>query len=416
MRFGILQRHVVDQVARALALALLTITIIFVLFVVMAEATRKGLTPQDIARLIPFIIPGSLPYTVPVSLLFAVSVVYGRMAGDNEVIAVKAAGQSAMTLIWPTLGLGLALSGTLAVLSGEVIPRANHTAAVIVFNNMEDYFYKVLKKQREYDTPAWPFFVRADDVQGRTMINATFKHRVPGNPDAFDMVVQARQARLHFDVKAKKALVELIDAETESLPAILIINGKKYLEFPLPPNVDKDLGKEKIQEKTNGELKAESAANQRKIRVERKKRAIEAALRIAAGRISRVDPVAPGFPVLAEGVDWPGIGEAFSQYKYWELKYSELETEWHLRQAMSLGPLFFVLLGAPVGILFARRDFLSAFISCFVPIILVYYPLILASVNLGKQGVLYGPLIVWSGNLVLSLLAGAFALPPMMKH
>ena len=42
--------------------------------------------------------------------------------------------------------------------------------------------------------------------------------------------------------------------------------------------------------------------------------------------------------------------------------------------------------GAPVGILFARRDFLSAFISCFLPIIIVYYPLTLAGVNLGKDG------------------------------
>ena len=53
---------------------------------------------------------------------------------------------------------------------------------------------------------------------------------------------------------------------------------------------------------------------------------------------------------------------------------------------MACGSLFFVILGAPVGILFARRDFLSAFITCFVPIITLYYPLMLFGVNLGKEG------------------------------
>jgi lipopolysaccharide export system permease protein len=415
VRFGILQRHVVDQVFRAFALALLTITIIFVLFVVMAEATRRGLTPQDIARLVPFIIPSSLPYTIPVALLFAVSVVYGRMAGDNEVIAVKAAGQGAMTLIWPALGLGLALGSGLAALGGEVIPRANHRAAQVIFNNLEDYFYKVLKKERQFDTPAWPFFVRVDDVEGREMINATFKHRVPGNAESFDMVVQARRARIHFDTDALKAIVELIDAETESQPSIVIINGKKILVFDLPPGCRKDLDK-RIQEKTNAELRKEEAETRQKIRVERKKRAIEAAMRIAAGQFSRVEPLAPGHPVHVAGVNWVDIGEAFSQYKYWELKCYELETEWHLRFAMAFGAFFFVLLGAPVGILFARRDFLSAFICCFVPIIVLYYPLMLAGVNLGKQNVINGPLAVWGGNLVLGVLAGAFALPPVHRH
>ena len=59
-----------------------------------------------------------------------------------------------------------------------------------------------------------------------------------------------------------------------------------------------------------------------------------------------------------------------------------------MRIALAGGSFFFVLLGAPVGILFARRDFLSAFITCFVPIILIYYPLMLLGMNLGKEGLL----------------------------
>ena len=76
---------------------------------------------------------------------------------------------------------------------------------------------------------------------------------------------------------------------------------------------------------------------------------------------------------------------------------------------------FFVLLGAPVGILFARRDYLSAFISCFLPIIIIYCPLTLAGVNLGKEGLLDPMIGLWMGNCVLGILA-ALVLPPVIRH
>src|SRR5262249_9299310 len=110
---GILKRYVLGEVVRAFTLALLTITCIFVLFMIMAEAAKMGLTPRDIFALVPFVLPGSLPYTIPVSLLFAVTVVYGRLAADNEVIAVKTAGLSAWTVLSPAIFLGVTLSALL---------------------------------------------------------------------------------------------------------------------------------------------------------------------------------------------------------------------------------------------------------------------------------------------------------------
>ncbi|MEA2632599.1 MAG: lipopolysaccharide export system permease protein, partial [Chloroflexota bacterium] len=122
MLLGILQRYVLGELVRAFTLALLTITCIFVLFMIMAEAAKMGLTPRDIFTLVPYVIPGSLPYTIPVSLLFAVTVVFGRLAADNEVIAVKTAGLSAWTVLWPAIFVGSTLSGVLLYLSSGPIP------------------------------------------------------------------------------------------------------------------------------------------------------------------------------------------------------------------------------------------------------------------------------------------------------
>jgi lipopolysaccharide export system permease protein len=403
--YGILPRYIIGQVLKAFTLALLTLSSVIVLFTLIAKAAELGATPGDIARLVPLIVPGTLPYTIPVALLFAVSVVYGRVASDNEVVAVKAAGLGAMTVLWPSLWLGLALSVTLFVLSGEFIPRANHAAKVAVFRNLEDAFYKLLKKEREWPNKDWPFFIRVKDVEDKTLIGAYFMHRStdPKAPNTFDLTVYAEKATIRFDTERGVAHVYLVNSEIQggaNQPDVGLLN-REHLELPF------NRGKEKlpavpVQELTTAELAARQADRLRLMSQERRRQSGAAALWIASGRLGLVD--------------WPHIRAASSDYDYWRQDYKKLETEKHTRIALAGGAFFFVLLGAPVGILFARRDFLSAFISCFVPIILIYYPLMLMGMNLGKEGLLEPWLALLFGNAALALLAGFFALPPVLRH
>lgn len=392
------------QVVRTFLLALVTITIIFTLFVIMAEATRQGLAPQEVVGVLPYLVPGSLPYTIPVALLLAVSVVYGRIAADNEVMAIKAAGLSAWTILNPALILGAVLSLALFAMSSELIPRANNAFRRMIFGSIEDGFFRFLKKERELNNPGMPFYIQVRDIQGRTLIDPLFKHRAPSPPNppnTFDLTVSARSATIDFDIEKMVVTVELENAETQgpSQDFLFWIDGKRVLQYPLPKP---DQGPAKrVQEMTGGEIIEAQAEYLEKVKFERKRQAMSAALWITSGRINRVD--------------WGKLRAAHNEYSYWQQKYHELETEKHLRLALAGGGFFFVLLGAPVGILFAKRDFLSAFITCFVPIIVLYYPLVLAGVNLGKEAVA-PPHIVFGGNALLGLLAGFFALPPVRRH
>src|SRR5205823_11595883 len=83
-----------------------------------------------------------------------------------------------------------------------------------------------------------------------------------------------------------------------------------------------------------------------------------------------------------------------------------LEVEMHMRPAVGLGCLCFVLVGCPVGIWFSRSDYLSAFITCFLPIVFVYYPLLLCGLNLAK-GSMRIPLAVsiWTADGLIALVA-----------
>jgi lipopolysaccharide export system permease protein len=382
-------------------------TTIFVLFMVAAEAMRSRLlTPGDISHLVPYVIPSTLPYTIPVSLLFAVTVVYGRIAGDNEIIAVKSAGLSVMTMIWPTLFLAVIISGFLLHISRGWIPRSAHSAKMVLFKDAEDTFYKFLRRDKEFNNSQWPFLIKVREVQGREMIDATFNKRAKNkdNSDTYSMTIFAKRARLHFDEREKMVRVHLDQAEIQNYGKgndddVALIN-RNTLELPLPRDGKFSMEKS-IQEFSNDEMESELSKTRKRIATDRKHQAIEVGFQFAAGRL--------------DAIRWGEVQRAFIEHGYWQSRVNQFETEKQQRISMAFGSFFFVILGAPVGILFAKRDFLSAFMSCFVPIITLYYPLILFGINLGKEGSMEPWRALWIGNIVLIALA-VWVYPKIIKH
>src|SRR5207237_4428222 len=121
----ILQRMIFGQLVRVFVLALLSLTGMFLLGGVVAEATQRGLSPTQVLLIIPMLVPNTLPYTVPATCLFATCVVYGRLSHDNEITAVKAAGVHLGRLVGPAVLLGLlTAAGTLA-LDYQFIPTTH---------------------------------------------------------------------------------------------------------------------------------------------------------------------------------------------------------------------------------------------------------------------------------------------------
>jgi len=63
-----------------------------------------------------------------------------------------------------------------------------------------------------------------------------------------------------------------------------------------------------------------------------------------------------------------------------------IASERQIRPAFAVGCLCFALIGCPIGIWFSKSDYLSAFITCFLPIVTIYYPIMLCMVNLTRSG------------------------------
>src|SRR5947207_14027857 len=124
--FSILHRMIFRELVRVFLLALLALTGMLLLAGIVAEASQQGLQPSQILAAIPLLIPGTLPYTIPATTLFATCVVYGRMAADNEILAIKSAGINLVHVVGPGLLLGVVMSGVTMALYYHVIPYSHH--------------------------------------------------------------------------------------------------------------------------------------------------------------------------------------------------------------------------------------------------------------------------------------------------
>jgi lipopolysaccharide export system permease protein len=91
-----------------------------------------------------------------------------------------------------------------------------------------------------------------------------------------------------------------------------------------------------------------------------------------------------------------------------------LQTEPWRRWANGFSCFFFVVAGIPLAIRLRNSDVLTSFFLCFLPILLVYYPLLAFGVDRAKGGVL-PPYTVWLGNVFL-LLAGLWLLRKVLRY
>lgn len=85
----------------------------------------KGVSVFDILRLLIYLIPSLLSFTIPMACLVSMVMAFGRLSSDYELIAMRASGVAPTRLVIPMLTVALLLSGGVLVLNDRVSPAAH---------------------------------------------------------------------------------------------------------------------------------------------------------------------------------------------------------------------------------------------------------------------------------------------------
>jgi lipopolysaccharide export system permease protein len=393
--FGsILSRMIFWELVKVFTLSLIGINGIMLMGGIVAEASRNGLSLMQILTAIPLLIPSLLPYTVPATTLFATCVVYGRLSHDNEILAIRAAGINLSFVLKPALVLGLSTGMATFALYHSLIPYTHLLLRSMVLKDVEALIYSFLKRDGEFKQPRVNYSIFVRKVEGRELINAIFKRRdAKGEPDA---VIMARKAVLQVDPVHNVIRVILYDGivwnssgtfvfrerqEEEDLPASLV---GAYEARP------SDLTWEQIRAK---QIETREAISETDKEISEADAVLQSKGR-PSGKL--VQHSAENLPQHKKNLSYKS--------SFYNSTLYQLNAELQIRPALSLGCFFFVLIGCPVGIWFSRSDYLSAFMTCFLPIVFIYYPLLLCGTNLAKEGRFIPELCVWGADAFIGVI------------
>jgi len=321
-----LQRYIFGLLLKNFtALVLIVTGLVFLIGMVQSLGRYEDLALSQILERLPFVLPSALTYSVPLALLIAALMTYGRLSADNEITAIRMGGIHPIHTLMPALVLGLLVSAGALVLNAYLTPAGLARARQITKDDLRKFLDSLEASSRvEFESEKLTMKWTGVDRQGwftdpQFDIQVTEEIRLRG---------AARRGRITQDENLENLTFEFEDV------TFLTEDGatrgqSEYLEQIVP-------------------VESLFAASQAGVR---KETLTSAELRFYSVR----DPL---------------LGRSLNSTKLLRFR-----TEVATRMALALSCIVFVLVGAPVGMLFRRASFIGAGIMALLIVFVLYYPL-----------------------------------------
>lgn len=346
----ILNTYIIKEISFPFFMSLLILTFILLIgkiLQLMELMVNKGVGIVSIAKLVLYLMPSFLIFTIPIALLISILTGLGRLSGDSEIVVMKASGISLYQLVQPILVIAVASSLVTAALSMFVAPYSNHATKNLLFSIIQNKA-SVGIKEKVFNDDFSGLVIYADriPVDGESMESVfIFDTRLSSEPST----ILAHRGRLYSNPQSMSVTLRLEDGSIHSVNSSLA--SYKKTSFKLY-DIQLDLAAvaAKPGDKSKAELGLRELAQMRKTLKDSK-------------------------------------------------QIREFTTEYHKKFAVPLACLIFGVLGVPLGIT-SRRSGKSRGFSVGIGVVLLYYIMQLAGDALGENGQISPVVGAWAPNIV----------------
>lgn len=345
----ILQRYILQEVWLPFVVGSATLSFIFLAGYLARAADfiiGRGIPLWDTAYVLLLALPEMISYTIPMSLLTAVIIVFGNLSQNNEIRAMKASGVNPLTIMTPAFLAALVLSLFMFMFNDQVATWSSfqfrkvtkqmlvqHPAAIIEPGRFvklsDDIVFLAKEMQGTKMTDIVAYENEAQDKPVRTIMAE--RGEIVSSPDKSSMTIKLYDGSIS-------------DAENASVQSIQF----KTYEFPTLGTDDIRQMKKKMRESTLAELVIRDRTDKTMSKKDRR----------------------------------------------------EIWSAFHHRIAFAFGCFIFVFLGIPVAVLVHRGEIVVSF-GISMAAASLYYILFVGAKTISIQWAVPPLLAYWVPNLLL---------------
>lgn len=209
----VLERYLLRTFLVTFALTLSVFTFVMCLGAVVKaiDLLARGVSAWFILKVFVYNIPFLLSFSIPMSVLTAVLLMFGRLSSDNEINAMKASGLSLWQIATPVILSSVVLTVFCLVINGSIAP-ASHWAQrrVLVELGMTDPLSLLEEGRFTRDIPGYLIYVGK-----KQRAEATDIHIYEVGEKGVQHSIRAKSGTFVVDHSNAMMIVTLIDARDE---------------------------------------------------------------------------------------------------------------------------------------------------------------------------------------------------------
>jgi len=353
-----INRYILREISVPFALGLAVFTLILLIARILKlveMVVNRGVPLFEVVKLFSYILPAFLEVTVPMALLLAVLVAFGRLSSDSEITALKTSGVSLYQLVRPVAAFTVLVYVIALGLSLYARPWGNSL--------LRNGLYEIAKTRASAGIKEKVF---TDDFAG--LVIYVDHIEPPGNTLRGILISDARDPEQRNTVFAKVGV--LVPNEPLHVLTLRLLEGNihafyqkdasyhrtDFTVYDITLDLNTALGNLRAREKDATEMTLS-----------------ELRTAIAAKHLA-------GQPVFAEAV------------------------ELHRKFSIPFACLAFAAIGIPLGIRPSQAVRARGF-TLSLALIFSYYLLLTLGESLGERGILPAAIAMWIPNVLLSILA-----------
>lgn len=385
----------------------------------MDQLVGKGLSPWVIGELIALSLSWMVVLAVPMSVLVATLMAFGKLSAQHEITAMKAGGLSLYRMMGLVVACAALLTYGLVLFNNNVLPEANHRFKTLMIDirrikptlTIEPGVFS--QDIQGYSILARKTFEYSNDLEGVTIYDYTQPQE--------NVVVTAERGTVTFTPDYRKLIMDLQNGEIHQIGAFdeRLYRRLRFTHHRIVMNAE-GFEFERSGENAFSRSDREMSARDMQDYVDSLEMVNRTALLLAQRADSKppVNRVARAVPEDSSAERYlHAVSLALSKARMTmslidnqmliiDANRDEINryvVEINKKYSIPFACVVFVFLGAPLGIM-ARRGTFGIAASLSLGFFLLYWASLIGGEKLGDRGIVAPWIGMWSANILLSLL------------